>query len=197
MKLGWWIAGPFVARLEQLPHHRHVGLGFLPRRAHHTLKLTHPACRQSMNPEMNKEGRTRRGNKTQESQCACNKNTKSTQGTWPPSYPWWMWRVIWVRTTLEKAGKKSECQRGTTARQSCPTRTGVLPSAACGVERYGLSPAELKQFRSTAAACVWWWLRCWNENSRAARPCSQGVLTRPFTPPYLRVPLGTSKWDPC
>ena len=30
---------------------------------------------------------------------------------------------------------------------------GILPSIADGVEQYGLSPADLKQFRSTAAAC--------------------------------------------
>ena len=31
--------------------------------------------------------------------------------------------------------------------------TGLWPSIACGVEQYGLSPTDLKQFRATAAAC--------------------------------------------
>ena len=32
----------------------------------------------------------------------------------------------------------------------------IGPSIACGVEEYGLSPTDLKQFRNTAAACSAW-----------------------------------------
>ena len=60
--------------------------------------------------------------------------------------------------------------------------TGTWPSVAYGVDQYGLSPTDLKQFRSTAAAveigmrqqhnpviqarlCIFsWWLRFWDEN---------------------------------
>ena len=62
------------------------------------------------------------------------------------------------------------------------------------MEQCGLWPTAMKQYQSTAAACVCWWLRFWNENSRPARHCSQGVQTSPFTPPVCRVPLGTSRW---